>query len=51
MRKRKRITGWKVFVGDRLFEISRSAERRDEIVGILKEIYPGYQIRTEENYD
>ena len=35
---------YKVWVNGRLFEISRSKERRDEIVEILSQIYQGAEI-------
>lgn len=45
--ERKYVTEWKVYVGDRLFEISKTEERRNEIMEILKGYYPGMDIRAE----
>lgn len=45
--KRKRITRWRVYVGDRVYEDSKTEERRDEIIEILKGFYPGVDIRYE----
>jgi len=36
-----------VRVNGRVFEISKTKERRDEIVEILKQIYPGAEITAE----
>ena len=35
---------YKIWVNGRLFEISRSKERRDEIVQILAQMYQGAEI-------
>lgn len=40
-------TTWLIWVGDRCFEESKTEERRDEIVPILKQLYPDLEIRAE----
>jgi len=43
-KKRKLITEWEIRVGGRVFEISKSEERRDEILEILAKLYPGEDV-------
>lgn len=41
---KKLFTEYKVYVGDRLYEISHTAKRKDEIVPILKDMYPNSEV-------
>lgn len=43
---KKLFTEYKVYVGDRLYEISHTAKRKDEIVPILKDMYPDSEVKA-----
>lgn len=43
-RKYKYITKWEVRVDGRIFELSKTEERKNEIVPILKSFYPNAEI-------
>lgn len=43
-KKYKYITKWEVRVNGRLFEFSKTEERKNEIVPILKSVYPDAEI-------
>lgn len=45
--KRKLIKEFKIFVDGRCFEISKSEQRRDEIIPILKNMYSQSEITFE----
>lgn len=40
-------TTWLVRVDGRVFEESKTEDRRDEIMGILRNLYPGAEITSE----
>lgn len=40
MKKYKYVTKYEIQVNNRLFEISKTKERRDEILPILRNLYP-----------
>ncbi len=46
-RKYKYITKYEIRVNGRLFEFSKTKERRDEIVPILEQMYPDAEITAE----
>ena len=46
-RKYKYITKYEIRVDGRLFEYSKTKERGDEIVSILKKFYPDAEITAE----
>lgn len=46
----KKKQAWNVRVDGRLFETSKTKERRDEIVEILKTTYPNSTIEVQKTY-
>lgn len=46
-KKYKYITKYEIRVDGRLFEFSKTKERRDEIIPILKQFYPNAEITAE----
>ncbi len=46
-RKYKYVTKYEIRVNGRLFEFSKTKERRDEIVPILEQMYPDAEITAE----
>ena len=45
-----RKQAWKIRVDGRLFEVSKTKERRDEIIGILKDTYPNSTIEAQKTF-